>query len=170
MSDEDRGPAEVDLIFRKAVACRDCFTRLGLGLEAALIDVAQPRWIGEDYWGSALRTLIVLVNPASGKGTHDRANEVFRRLIQAYGDRSGAITPVFDHQKSEIPRWEDGKFSALYFDGFGLRFSDIDLANIAWCAERNDEYPKYMLDTCFQRHTKPQLPQFDRKSIALSVR
>ena len=40
---------EVDQIFRHAVACRVCF-RAPLHLHPALIDVAQPRWIGEHYW------------------------------------------------------------------------------------------------------------------------
>ena len=50
---------EVDRIFRHAVACRVCF-RGPLHLHPALIDVAQPRWIGEHYW-DGLRTVILLV-------------------------------------------------------------------------------------------------------------
>jgi len=119
----DRVPAEVDRIFRKAVACRDCFTKSNLA--PALIDIAQPRWIGENYWDSDLRTVIVLINPAAGKRIHDRANEEFRRRIRSYGTGQGEIEAVFDHQESEIPRWGNGKFAELYLDRFGLRLTNI---------------------------------------------
>jgi hypothetical protein len=144
---------EVDQIFRHAVACRVCF-RAPLHLHPALIDVAQPLWIGEHYC-DGLRTVILLVNPGAGRGTHDQANWNFRRLILAYRARAGTIAEVFEHQRREIPRW--GQFQALYLDGFGLTLPDIALANIAWCAERDDKYPSGMLRECFRQHTDPLL-------------
>ena len=144
---------EVDQIFRHAVACRVCF-RGPLHLHPALIDVAQPRWIGEHYW-AGLRTVIMLVNPGAGKGTHDQANRDFRRLILAYRARAGTIAEVFEHQRREIPNW--GHFQAFYLNGFGLALPDIALANVAWCAERDDKYPSGMLRECFRQHTDPLL-------------
>ena len=144
---------EVDQIFRHAVACRVCF-RAPLHLHPALIDVAQPRWIGEHYWDS-LRTVILLVNPGAGRGTHDQANQDFRRLILAYRSRLGTIAEVFEHQRQQIPHW--GQFQAFYLRGFGLALPDIALANVAWCAERDDKYPACMLRECFRQHTDPLL-------------
>ena len=144
---------EVDQIFRHAVACRVCF-RAPLYLHPALIDVAQPRWIGEHYW-DGLRTVILLVNPGAGRGTHDQANQDLRRLVLAYRSRVGTIADVFEHQRREVPRW--GQFQALYLDGFGLILPDIALANIAWCAERDNNYPAGMLRECFRQHTDPLL-------------
>ena len=66
---------EVDQIFRHAVACRVCF-RAPLHLHPALIDVAQPRWIGEHYWDS-LRTVILLVNPGAGRGAQIKQTRTF---------------------------------------------------------------------------------------------
>jgi hypothetical protein len=144
---------EVDQIFRHAVACRVCF-RAPLYLQPALIDVAQPRWIGEHYW-DGLRTVILLVTPGAGRGTNDQANQDFRRLILAYRSRSGTIAEVFEHQRRQIPRW--GQFQAFYLHGFGLALPDIALANVAWCAERDDKYPSGMLRECFRQHTDPLL-------------
>jgi hypothetical protein len=144
---------EVDRIFRHAVACRVCF-RGPLHLNPALIDVAQPRWIGEHYW-DGLRTVILLVNPGAGKGTHDHVNQEFRRLILAYRSRQGTIAEVFEHQRREIPGW--GQFQAFYLDGFGLTLPDIALANVAWCAEQDNNYPSGMLRECFRQHTDPLL-------------
>ena len=135
------------------VACRVCF-RGEMHLNPALIDIAQPRWIGGHYW-DGLRTVIMLVNPGAGKGTHDHANRDFRRLILAYRSRDGTIAEVFEHQRREIPRW--GQFQAFYLDGFGLTLPDIALANVAWCAERDDKYPAGMLRACFRQHTDPLL-------------
>jgi hypothetical protein len=144
---------EIDQIFRHAVGCRVCFTK-PLSLHSALIDVAQPRWIGEHYW-DGLRTVILLVNPGAGKGTHDPANREFRRLILAYRSRQGTIAEVFEHQRREIPNW--GQFQAFYLNGFGLTLPDIALANVAWCAERDDNHPSGMLRACFRQHTDPLL-------------
>ena len=93
---------EVDGIFRRAVSCRVCF--MGpLHLRDPLINIAQPRWIGPRYW-DGLRTVLMLVNPAAGEGTHDVANEHFRGLIVAYRNGDGTIDEVFAHQKKEIPQ------------------------------------------------------------------
>ena len=143
---------EVDQIFRHAVACRVCF-RAPLYLQPALIDVAQPRWIGE-HDRDGLRTVILLVNPGAGRGTH-YPNQEFRRLILAYRSRLGTIAEVFEHQRRQIPRW--GQFQAFYLHGFGLALADIALANVAWCAERDDKYRSGMLRECFRQHTDPLL-------------
>ena len=108
----------------------------------------------QHYW-DGLRTIILLVNPGAGRGTHDRTNQDFRRLILAYRSRVGTIADVFEHQRRDIPRW--GQFQALYLDGFGLTLPDIALANIAWCAERDNNYPAGMLRECFRQHTDPLL-------------
>jgi hypothetical protein len=144
---------EIDQIFRHAVACRVCF-RGAMHLNPASIDVAQPRWIGERYW-DGLRTVIVLANPGAGKAAHDNANRDFRRLILAYRSRQGSIAEVFEHQRREIPNW--GHFQRFYVNGFGLSLPDIALANVAWCAERDDKYPARMLKECFRQHTDPLL-------------
>ena len=49
---------------RAAIGCRVCFERLPI--QSALIDLAQPRWVGSAYRGAERRVAIVLVNPGSG--------------------------------------------------------------------------------------------------------
>ena len=48
-------------------------------------------------------------------------------------------------------------FEAVYLTGFGLALPDIALANVAWCAERDDKYPSRMLRECSRQHTDPVL-------------
>jgi hypothetical protein len=102
-------PPDVERIFRVAVACRECF--VGSKLRPALVDIAQPRPIGTNYWTSDLKIVLVLVNRAAGKVIHDAANGRFARRIHSYAQNGpGALSPVFEHQITEMPDWGDGKF------------------------------------------------------------
>jgi hypothetical protein len=148
--------AEVELIFRKAISCSTCFTGQGSTLQRALVDTAQPRPIGENYWTSELRIVLMLLNPAAGKVAHAGPNLTFKRLLHAYADASGPLESVFQHQRREMPTWGSGQFGRLYLDGYGLKLNDIATANVAWCAERGGSY-EAMLAPCFDRHTLPSL-------------
>ena len=144
--------AEVDVIFRRAIQCNACFVRQGTTLQRALVNVAQPRPIGENYWISDIRIVLVLLNPGAGKVAHAGPNQKFNRLLHAYADGSGTLKAVFQHQREEMPTWGSGQFRRLYLDGYGLELSNIATANVAWCAEREDKYES-MLAQCFELHT-----------------
>lgn len=134
---------------RRAAACRVCFDSEELA--AAEVDVAQPRWVGTGYWTSRPRIILLLINPGSGKA--HQSNAELRRLLQQF--RSGRISldSIFDFQRQDISSWGRGRFMSLYFDFLGLEIDKVGLANVAWCAERNDNYPDWMLSECFHRHT-----------------
>jgi len=50
----------------------------------------------------------------------------------------------------------------------GLDPEAIGLANIAWCASRNDRYPKRMLEDCFEKFTHRLLILLDPDIVILS--
>ena len=152
MNDAISQLAEVDVIFRRAIQCNACFVCQETTLQRALVDVAQPRPVGENYWLSDVRIVLVLLNPGAGKVAHAGPNQRFNRLLHAYADGSGTLEAVFQHQREEMPTWGSGQFRRLYLDGYGLELSNIATANVAWCAEQEDKYEP-LLARCLELHT-----------------
>lgn len=146
---------------RRAMDCDVCFKGLGLGLEHALINLPQPKWIGPHYSTSGQKILIVLINPGAGAGWADDANHaLLNRLIEFKA--GAAIEPVMQHQLNDMPNWGRGRFWKYFFDqplvgGLGLDPQKIALTNIAWCPTAGNLYPSKMLATCFERHTRELL-------------
>ena len=137
---------------REAVRCRYCFDQFGL--HAPAIDIAQPRWVGSQYWTADPRVLVVMLNPGSGDFRLDSADSRSRDLIRAFADGSGELDAVLDHQLGDIPNWGRGRFYGFYVDSLGLKLAATAFANIAWCATRGNGYPTRMLDACFSRFTE----------------
>lgn len=147
--------ASFERLASSAVSCRHCFDVLGMS--AALIDVAQPRYIGPDYWNTLLRVAIVCLNPGAGKSRLDKGNERFRDHIRRFRDGNGPLSVVLEHQEQDMPFWgkPQGRFEQFYFSSLGLSQKNVALANIAWCATAGDKYPPAMLSACFERFTNP---------------
>lgn len=148
----------------EALRCRSCFdTRL---VEPATIDLAQPRWIGPGYWSSKPRIALVLINPGAGakyaKGRNVGGQET---LHKALDDPSNLISYLED-QRENLPRWGRGRFWRFFMEKAGLNPDAIALANIAWCASRNNHYPRAMLSNCFEQFTH-RLLTFLRPDIVL---
>ncbi|VGO18069.1 hypothetical protein SCARR_00120 [Pontiella sulfatireligans] len=131
--------------------CRHCFNQIGV--EAPLIDIAQPRWIGSEYWKASPKVLILMLNPGSGESRKDDADTRFRNLLHAYAAGDGGLEEIFAHQGEDIPNWGRGRLSKFYLGGFGLELEKIAFGNIAWCATRRNKYPARMLCHCFEQHT-----------------
>ena len=149
---------EVEKLFKDALNCQTCFHN-GIA-KKALIDLAQPRWIGSNYFQSESRVIIVSLNPGAGNSPEKRSpNEAFRQVLLDYKNGEATIKNLFDFQRQCIPKWgkPPGKFIKFYTEGMGLRLNDIALSNVAWCADAKNNWPPAMLSTCFKKYTSKLL-------------
>jgi hypothetical protein len=151
-------------IFRTAVECNTCFENTALMRSA--IDLPQPRLIGQNYWSSGKRVLIVLINPGSGAGRKDGADRVHRDLIASFRSGTGTIEEIFQHQRDDIVNWS--RFVSFFINRLGLDLSELALANIAWCGTKSNSYPAKMLNECFALHTAGLVRALEPEIILLS--
>ena len=149
----DINKQELDGLFRKAMRCSACFASGQLA--RSLIDVAQPRWIGLRSGAAKPRVLIMITNPGAGENRRDDQDLKFRDALYKYSDNKTDIQPVFSQQFGDMQNWN--KLLSFYIYGFGLDLQEIALANVAWCGSKGDQHPSWMLNNCFERHTK-ELP------------
>ena len=154
-----------------AVACRACFT--DIAIKPALINIAQPRWVGPSYWASTPRIAIVMLNPGSGAGRSDSKGEDSPdkrslSLIQSFASGAGSLSAVFKHQAHDMPNWGGGRFVSFYLTGLNLELKSVAFANVAWCATSNNSYPSAMLKRCFDLHTRNLLRALAPNIILLS--
>lgn len=147
-----------------AVTCRVCFSKHGL--RSAYVDLAQPRWVGPQYWSADPRIVILMLNPGEGKLREE--NKFFRKILWQFKERQAKLCDVFNYQKADMPNWGRGKFWAFYVEGLGLPIDEIAFANVAWCATKGNEYPRRMLQECFKRHTFGLLKFLKPHAVLLS--
>lgn len=125
----------VEVIFQNSMLCHKCFEQHLV--EASFIDVAQPRWIGPNYFSAAMRVVVVGLNPGAGNTPEKRkANGPYRQALYDYRDGMMGLSELFAFQRQDIPQWGTpaGRFVRFYMDGMGLELDNIALANIAWCS------------------------------------
>lgn len=154
-----------------AVACRSCFA--DLPVKSALINIAQPRWVGPSYWASKPRVAIVMLNPGSGETRGDSKHEDSPekrslRLLQSFASGEGSLSAVFEHQAHDMPNWGNGRFVSFYLTGLSLQQKDLAFANVAWCATSGNKHPSAMLKRCFVLHTAKLLRALAPNLILLS--
>src|SRR6185312_3956211 len=107
-----------------------------------------------------VRVLVMLTNPGAGaQDQHQSANRRYGDLLWKFRNGETDFGPLLVFQRQRIPTW--GNFYPLYFKRLGLRLEETALANIAWCATRRNEYPAWMLRTCFDKHTANLLTILD---------
>jgi hypothetical protein len=100
--------------------------------------------------------MVVSLNPGAGNTPEKKgANRLFRQVLHDYKDGRKGLRELFAFQRQYIPQWgrPPGHFVQFYIDGMGLTLDEIALANIGWCADARNKWPKRMLSYCFQRHT-----------------
>lgn len=158
---------KVDEIFNESMKCRKCFEQKLA--ESAFIDVAQPRWIGTDYFKSHPRILIITRNPGPGGKGKQEENTEFKKILYDYRDGKKTLMALFTFQKEYIPKWgKSGKFVKFYMNGIGLDLNEIALANIAWCADSRSKPPSEMLSQCFAINTSKLIQAIKPNIIILS--
>lgn len=146
---------EFEKLARKAVLCNSCFS--AGTVEPALIDLPQPKWVGPRYRTTERRVVIVLINPGAGAGWADQQNEKLRQHLVDFRD-GGSLEPAMAHQREDMPNWGKGRFCTYFFGqpsngGLGLIPDEIALVNIAWCATKDNRYPRSFLNACYAKHT-----------------
>jgi len=132
----------------EAVGCNRCFPEMGV--VRADVDIAQPRYVGPNYWASSERRLFFMINPGAGSGSS--LDQTMRGEIISYRDGRLNLEELFLRQRERFPDWGRGKFLP-FVQKLGGSLDDIALLNVAWCATRGDKYPVIMLETCFAAHT-----------------
>jgi hypothetical protein len=152
----------VDLC-RNAVGCNECF-KDGSTLKRSFIGIPHPRAIGENYWTSQCKILVLMINP--GKGRDDAAHRQATERIRAFGSGANILGEIFQRQLDDLPNW--GRFVPFFCDKLGLQVDDIALANVAWCSTVRDKYPAWMLDKCFKLHTERLVKLLNPDAILLS--
>jgi hypothetical protein len=154
-------------LFREAVRCRACFQ--DLGVTSARVDLAQPRWVGEEYWSIRPRVAVVMLNPGGGQSYSELTARHLVELLTQFSLGTANVEAVYEQQRVDMPNWgRGGNFLRFYLNGFGLRLRDIAFANIAWCATQGDKYPYPMLRRCYERHTRRLLELLDPNIVLLS--
>jgi hypothetical protein len=121
------------------------------------ITVAQPRWVGPNYWQSKHRVVILMLNP--GQSRADERAEAFLVRIRSFRDGATTLRSILDHQREGMKLWGNspGRFTDFYIDGLGLDLEEVAFANVAWCGTAKNRYPQTMLKRCFERYTAPLL-------------
>lgn len=143
--------AQIDAIYRTACTCRDCFQNIGL--QAAFIDKAQPRWVGPQYWDADKRILAVMLIPGSGTFRSDPGMQATLDLLQQYCKGTATLNQVFDYQRHDMDLWGRGRrFLTFIEESLGLDISKVAFMNLAWCANKENYYPPRLLRTCIERH------------------
>ena len=153
---------------RKAVRCRVCFEQ-GL-VTPPTLDLAQPRWVGSAYWAAKPRIAVLMLNPGSGASLEDpdKPDNSGRDLLQTFADGRAGVRDYFKYHGDDMRNWGKGRFCSFFFHELGLDLQSTAFANVAWCASKGDEYPRKMLDTCYERHTSKLFRILTPKVIILS--
>lgn len=159
---------KLEHICSRAVWCRVCFQQ-GL-VKPALIELAQPRWVGPRYVESRPRIVAILLNPGAGKGKGELGNDGLAKLLPRYRDGEIGLGQVFEFQRNHLRTWgrPAGRFLNYFVVGLGLDLESLAFANLAWCATQKDQYPDRMLKQCFGRHTGPLLEWLNPDVVLLS--
>ena len=144
---------EFENLAREATRCRECFIRGEV--TAPYIDVAQPRWVGQKYWESSFRVLVLMINRGRSPKNSASAREFLRR-VRAFRDGTMELDELLERQRKAMESsW--ARFRRFYISGLALDFDDVAFANVAWCATAENVYPESMLGRCFSKHTGPLL-------------
>lgn len=144
-----------------AVKCNHCFAA-GY-VQRAYIDIAQPRYVGPNYWTAAKRLLFLSINPGAGKGSP--SDQSMRNELYEYRAGGLELSALFLRQHGYMPEWgRNGKF-LKYFEEIGCDLQDVALLNVAWCASMNNDYPLQMLSACFSRYTRTSIETLRPTSI-----
>lgn len=156
-----------EAIARRVVDCNFCFTNLGLQRTSA-DDLAQPRFIGKNYWAAKPKVVVVMTNPGAGDNKDQGIHKQRRDLLKNFLNGAASLDEVFKDQFADMFNWGHGQFMSYFVDSLRLSFDSVALLNIAWCATKGDSYPKRMFNECFTRHTESALKLFAPDAVLLS--
>jgi hypothetical protein len=167
MADNDEGKTvavatrQLNEIAIGAIRCNACFETGQL--TRSYVDLPQPRYIGPGYINAHPKIAWVMINP--GAGSANPGNQSWHSVLMAYCDGEASLDDVFAEQRRHFRAWNK---LLPFLDQHGLDVDSIALVNIAWCASKNNEYPKEMLLHCWDRHTSSWLAALAPDIVILS--
>lgn len=152
----------IEHLYRCAIQCRTCFAR-ETGLQAAIIDLAQPRWVGSRYYRAKPRVTFVMINPGAGDPSKDAGNRAAREALLRFRDGEVTFAEILAFQRQHMESWGKpaGRFLRFYIRDLGLELEAVAFLNIALCATTGNRYPNWMLKRCFSDHSAKILRQLD---------
>lgn len=144
----------VESLQHEAMSCSACFTP-GSGLQRPVIDLPQPRWIGNAYYASHPRVLVVMLNPGQGDESQLEKNLHLKSILHCYKEDRAGFSAVLEYQREHMQLWgrPQGRFLPFYTSALGLSLDALAFMNIAMCATKENRYPSSMLSRCFALHT-----------------
>src|SRR5712692_7076010 len=123
---------EFENLAREATRCRECFIRGEV--TAPYIDVAQPRWVGQKYWESSFRVLVLMINRGRSPKNSASAREFLRR-VRAFRDGTMELDELLERQRKAMESsW--ARFRRFYISGLALDFDDVAFANATMSPSR----------------------------------
>lgn len=167
-------PRDFEELCRAATKCRHCFKDKAIGAIPPMFspgnsfDVAQPRYVGEEYWTTPTRVVLLLMNPGAG-GSKGRVeiDATVASQLRDFRDKVADLQSIFDFQFEDMGKWSGGCFDRHYFDDRGLLRARTAILNVAWCPTlgtledvkkgSKPKPPASMLDACWERFTVPAL-------------
>lgn len=159
---------KLEILAKEAVQCENCF--IEPNIKRALVDLAQPPWVGSSYFDSSPRIMLVLINPGSGeyRQNTDNALDTLRCLLHDFKQNKIKLEAILEHKRKDMPKWGGGNLWEFYIEGLKLNPSQISLINIAWCAANKNAYRSDMLNNCFNKFTSKLFPIFNPDIVLLS--
>ena len=168
---------EVELIYRNAIACNDCFDNPTFNVDRGLIRKAQPRWIGKDYFSSDLKICVIAINPGNvGRGIADTSTaRNFQNRITDFKSKKEPWKAVMSFIEKDMPNWGRGRYEKFYFEKMKLKANEIAFMNMMLCSAtpnggRKNKYTKNTLKNCYLRHTNKLIKALSPEVIILSGR
>jgi hypothetical protein len=155
-------------LYRCAIHCRTCFAEQ-TKLRGAIIDVAQPRWIGNRYFHAKPRIVFVMLNPGAGDQSKEAGNRAAREVLLMFRDGRATFLEVLAFQCQHMESWGKpaGRFLRFYVNDLGLELEELAFLNLALCATEGNRYPHWMLDRCFTDHSGPILGKLNPDLVVL---
>ena len=150
--------------FSSNYSCTKCFnnpkiTKSGQTLILADVRGPQPRWIGSNYFNSAQKICVMLINPGSGDKTPENEWAPLKKMNLARTDKDKEIhwKELMETNKNGMPKW--GAWDDLYFNSLGLRDKSNSIAfmNMMLCASKGNTYTTNSLDLCFSERSSKLL-------------
>lgn len=160
-----------------AGSCNFCFESIS-GLKRSPYGIPKPRWIGERYWQTRPRVVIVLIQPGAAKNWDDERRIKERQLFEEFyrtGNYDVIRNYFIDRYNAERNGDEEDKPFTWYETVFDLVFEEMAQINMAWCSTSSNipsdkegkGIKKQMLMNCFNRYSKDLLSDLEPDAIIL---
>lgn len=168
---------KVQEIYKSAIKCNDCFGDKKYRIQRGLVSKAQPRWIGENYFSSNKRVVMVAINPGNvgNKSSHGKmkAAKDFQDKIIKFSKDNSKWHELMSFINEDMANWGNGRYKNFYFDLMKLKVDEVALMNMMLCSATpvggtKNAYSKQTLENCYNRFTRSIILELNPNFIILS--